>query len=491
MMLCLFRSFTVFLVFTLAACASLPDITTNEAHSQLVITNVTAIDAINGVRKNVDILIDGEQISALGQGLSASAKSSAKRIDGTGKYLIPGLWDAHVHLAYHPDIGHEVFFPLSLAHGITYLRDTGGHLDKLAEARAISDSDAIAPDLYVSGPLVDGKKRVYAGQTAGTPDLSVGVANEAQAIAQVDKLAAQGVDFVKAYEMLSPAALKAVITRAKHHKLPVTGHSPLSMTVRQSIEAGMTDMQHLRNLEMDCAADPDGLLAERQAIIAANKEEFGGGLRSSLHRLQREKAVAAKDETVCNELIALMKQKGVSQTPTLVISRFLSRQLYADKRFQDTFALMPKPIVESWMERANRLAKREPTARDIAFDDWLMGMVAALDREGVSILAGTDAPIGFLTPGASLHEELAMLVEAGLTPLEVIGSATIEPAVFLGIQDQQGTIEPARKADLVMLSADPLVDIANVSAIDAVIKSGRYLDKQALDELRERPSKID
>ncbi|MEO9468006.1 amidohydrolase family protein [Parasphingorhabdus sp.] len=491
MMLNLFRSFTVFFVFALAACANLPDNPANESSGQIVITNVTAIDAVNGVRANVDILIDGEQISAVDQDLSASTHSGAKRIDGTGKYLIPGLWDAHVHLAYHPDIGHEVFFPLSLAHGITYLRDTGGHLDKLAEARAISASDAIAPDLYVSGPLVDGKNRVYAGQSAGTPDLSVGVANEAQAIAQVDKLAAQGVDFIKAYEMLSPTALKAVATRAKYHNLPVTGHSPLSMTVRQSIMAGMKDMQHLRNLEMDCAVDPQSLLAERQEKIAENKEKYGGKLRSSLHRLQRAKAVAAKNEAVCNELIAVMKKSGVSQTPTLVISRFLSRKLYAEKRWQDTYAWMPKSIAKGWLERSVGFADREPTASDIAYDKWLLAMVSSLDKAGISILAGTDSPIAFTTPGISLHEELAMLVEAGLTPMEAIGTATIEPAKFLNLQDKQGSISPSRKADLVLLNADPLSDIRNLIAIDAVFKDGRYLDRNRLKQMRDAPSKLD
>lgn len=475
---------------TLTACTVETTVSRKAATgADIIIHNVTAIDAVGGARENVDISIADGKILTIEQSDSRPDRSTAKHVDGSGKYLIPGLWDAHVHLAYNPDIDHKVFFPLSLAHGITYLRDTGGHLDRLAEARAISASDTIAPDLYVSGPLVDGKNRVYAGQSAGTPDLSVGVANEAQAIAQVDKLAAQGVDFIKAYEMLSPAALRAVAERARYHKLPVTGHSPLSMTVRQSITAGMKDMQHLRNLEMDCAADPEILLTERLAIIAADEEEYGGKLRSSLHRLQRTKAVAAKDETVCNELITLMKQKGVSQTPTLIISRFLSRKLYAEKRWRDTYAWMPKSIAKGWQERSARLADREPTASDIAFDKWLLTMVSSLNKAGVSILAGTDSPIAFTTPGISLHEELAMLVEAGLTPMDAIRAATYAPAAFLGLQDYQGAIAAGMKADMVLLNANPLENIRNTMAIEAVFKDGRYIQREALENYRNETSK--
>ena len=457
----------------------------------LVIQNVTAIDAVQGARANVDVTIVGGQITSVSAADPAIAHSARQVVDGRGKYLIPGLWDAHVHLAYDPKIGHEVFFPLSLAHGVTYLRDTGGRLDKLAEARAIADSDAIAPDLYVSGPLIDGEKRVYAGQASNFPNISVGVGDAVQAAVQVDALAVQEVDFIKAYEMLSPEAFRAVVERAKYHGLPVTAHSPLSMTAMQAIEAGIKDMQHLRNLEMDCVADPLVLLGERQAAIAADDAEFGGQLRSTLHGLQRGKAIAAQDPDQCAKLIASMRENGVSQTPTLAISRFLSRKLHAEPRWRETFALMPKSVGKGWSERSITFVNREPTEQDRTFDRWLMNMVAELDKAGVSILAGTDAPIAYLTPGASLHEELAMLVEAGLSPLDAIGAATIGPATFLGLEDQLGSVSPGRKADLVLLNENPLTDIRNIAKIHGVLKDGRLLDRSALDSLRDAPSLIE
>lgn len=461
-----------------------------ETQLDLVIYNVTAIDALNGVRPNVDVAIADGRIVSVNAAQEKSRSSAVKSVDGTGKYLIPGLWDAHVHLAYDPEIDHEVFFPLSLAHGVTYLRDTGGHLDRLAETRAIAFGQAIAPDLYVSGPLVDGAKRVYAGQSAGSPNLSIGVASADQAMAEVDRLAANGVQFIKAYEMLAPDVFQAVVNRAKHHGLPVTAHSPLSMTATQAINAGVTDMQHLRNLEMDCVANPLVFLAEREAAIETDEADFGRALRSSIHNLQREKAVSNYDRSACAALITLMKTKGVSQTPTLTISRFLSRRLYAENRWQRSFALMPDTVAKKWMAAVQRLAKRQPTSGNLAYDKWLMAMVSDLDQAGVSILAGTDAPIGFLTPGASLHEELAMLVEAGLTPMEALKAATIAPAKFLGLQDQQGSIALNMKADLVLLNKNPLMNIRNTMSIEAVTKDGAFISKPMVDRYRKQASEI-
>ncbi|MEP2988158.1 MAG: amidohydrolase family protein [Parasphingorhabdus sp.] len=468
----------------LAACSpnsTLPERVQSDA--DLIIQNVTTIDAVSGERPNMDVAIASDRIVSVKPSGGKATATGTNIIDGTDKFLIPGLWDAHVHLAYDSEIGHESFFPLALAHGVTYLRDTGGHLDKLTEARALASSDKVTPDLYVSGPLVDGEKRVYAGQSATTPNLSIGVATREQAIAEVDRLAAQDVNFIKAYEMLAPDVFRAVVLQAKKHDLPVTAHSPLSMTAGQAIEAGISDMQHLRNLEMDCVADPEMLLQQRETVMAANEAEYGGKLRSEIHRLQRHKAVQARNAESCKTLIALMKSKGVSQTPTLTISRFLSRKLYADKNWQDTFQMMPPTVAQKWTQIASRLASRKPTTSDKAYDDWLMTMVSDLNQAGISILAGTDAPIGFLTPGASLHEELIMLVEAGLTPLEAIRAATIAPAAFFNLQDSQGSVAPKMQADLVLLTKNPLTDIQNIKDIDLVIKDGQVVAVPTRKEL--------
>ena len=451
----------------------------------LLIENITVIDAENGQRDDVDVLISQNRIIDVGKNISAAA---TRKIDGTGKFLIPGLWDAHVHLAYETGVDYQTFFPLSLAHGITYLRDTGGHLDRLATARKEAAENPLTPDYYVSGPLIDGEQRVYDGN--GRADLSVGVVTAEQGAAMVDRLADQGVDFIKAYEMLTPVAFAGVVKRAKERGLPVTAHVPLSMRARQAARSGIADMQHLRNLEMDCVADGDELLDARVRILSKNAAPNGGALRSSIHKAQRSNAIRDADAKACDELIAILSANKVSQTPTLVVSRFFSRALFADPQWRKSYDLMPAQTASIWKERSRSLIGRKPTADDMLFDRWLLSMVKKLHEGGVPIMAGTDAPIGFLTPGISLHEELAMLVEAGLPPLEALRAATVTPASFFGLEKQQGLIAPGMQADLVLLDANPLHDIRNTMRIEAVIRKGRYLDRTELDALKSGPASV-
>lgn len=456
---------------------------TIEADNIVLIEDTTAIDAINGTRDNVDILIANDKILKV---LPASAefkfKGTVKIIDGRGKFVIPGLWDAHVHLSYNESIGHEVFFPLSLAHGVTYLRDTGGHLDKLAEARALSEANPTLPDLYVAGPLLDGERRIYDGSSPGFPDISVGLATEKAARDYVDQLAEQGVSFVKAYEMLPPHIFAAIGDQAEKHSLPVAMHIPLSMTAEEAVVAGADDMQHMRNVELSCAANAETLANIRQEKIATETDILPNKLRSQLHTEQRALALPNQSDDVCNNLLQLLAAEDVYQTPTLTISRFFTRRLFEDESFKKTFAYMPDEIAEGWRERSSRLKGRAPSEASLAYDAWIMETLPKMSEAGVPIMAGTDAPIAYLTPGASLHEELIMMVEAGLTPLQALRAATYEPARFLGLEKRQGTIAPDMKADLIILNGNPLNEISNVKKIEIVMKNGTAFDRNVLLE---------
>lgn len=458
------------------------------SENSLLIQNVTAIDAVHGTRKNVDVLVLDGNIKTISAHGPIDMKP-AETIDGEGKYLIPGLWDAHVHLTYSPEITYETFFPLSLAHGVTSLRDTGGHLDLLAPALAAAASDAMTPDLYVSGPLIDGPQRVYAGRSASNPDLSVGVTTVAEAEQMVDDLAAEGVDFVKAYEMLSPEAFRAVAAQARKHNLPVAAHTPLSMSVMEAIDAGANDMQHLRNIEFDCAANAEALKIERQRMLSLDGTQTPAALRGEIHRTMRALAIPQQDDVRCGAVIKALADATVYQTPTLVVSRFFSRKLFADDAYRRSFDLMPGAVAQSWTARSAKLIDYPVSPDAVAFDAWILSMIPRLRDGGVSIMAGTDAPIGFLTPGASLHEELVELVGAGLTPLEAIGAATHVPAQFFNLENEVGTIAPNMRADLVLLDKDPLENIRNTDSIRAVIKEGLVLDLDALTEMRTRPAR--
>ena len=460
-----------------------------------VIINVTAIDAVNGVREGFDVLIlEGGDIAITGDIKAAEyggiRPENLTIIDGTGKFLIPGLWDAHVHLTYTPGLDHETFFPLSIAHGVTSIRDTGGHLELLAPARTAAKLDPISPDLYISGPLLDGEQRVYDGHSAAFPDLSVGLGTPAQARAKVDELAAAGVDFVKAYEMLKPEVFEAISNQANKHNLPIAAHTPLSMTANQAAIAGASDMQHLRNLELACTSDTSGLLSKRQELLDSKEWSSAGAIRSNIHKQQRAIAIGIQNNAACNELISTLKENNVYQTPTLTIARFMTRRLYAEPYWQESFKLVPPSIGEGWLTRATKLSASQADEAAIAFDTWVVSMVERLQAGNVPIMAGTDAPIGYLTPGASLHQELVLLVDAGLTPMQALRAATLTPAEFFGLENEQGTIEAGMRADLVLLNANPLDDIRNTQTIQAVFKNGVHLDLEELQRLRSLPATL-
>ena len=444
----------------------------------VVIRNVTVIDAVDGARANQTVVLQNGRIVSVSPD-QAQAPADATIVDGTDKYLIPGLWDAHVHLAYYPDVSWQQFYPLALAHGVTYLRDTGGHLDKLAEARA-KEAEGMTPDLFVAGPLIDGVPRVYDG-SPGRPDLSVGVATPEAAAAMVDELEAEGVAFVKAYEMLSPEAFAAVIERAHALNLKVAAHSPLQMGALETALSGVNDLQHLRNLELDCAQDPSGLLAERREAFEHYADMAGGDLRAELHRHQRSAALASQDAANCEALIAALAENKVYQTPTLTVTRFSDARLFTRDDVQQTYAYMGPAVAERWNAAARRIAARPTDPIMLAYGNWANGMLKRLETADVPIMAGTDAPIGFLTPGASLLSELELMAEAGLDPRTILAAATITPARFFGMEDEQGSIAAGMRADLVLLRANPLDFVGNYRAINMVIKDGVIHDRAALD----------
>lgn len=473
----------------LAACVlagcSAPDI----SNTAISIENITVIDAAKGARANVDVVFDGAKIISVAAHTDGS-DGAGSVLDGTGKFLIPGLWDAHVHLAFTPGLDHGTFFPLSLAYGVTSLRDTGGQLNLLAEARALAKSDPLTPNLFVAGPLIDGPLRVYDGRSANFPNLSVGTATPEEGRAIVDALADAGVDLIKAYEMLPEDVFRAIVDQASSHDLPVAAHIPLSMTAQGAVEAGAADFQHLRNLEFSCAGMSDDLHHERLTLLEENNAPHAGALRSQIHKAQRTKAIAAQDSAACSDLIKTLADNNVFQTPTLAVTRLFGHQLYAQPRWQETYKYVPAKIGEGWLERSIKIPSGPQSAETRQFDDWVQSMVKRLGDAGVRIMAGTDAPIAFLTPGASLHEELAMLVEAGLTPLQALDAATLAPAEFFGLDDEMGLIAPDMLADMVILTANPLDDIRSTLKISTVIKSGNVIDRAALDAFLAAPSKI-
>ena len=445
------------------------------ATPRIIIKHATLVDAANPVRENMTVVLQGDVIQSIAESGSVMIDAQEDTIvDARGKFLIPGLWDAHVHLTFIPELDYKTAYDLFLANGITSIRDTGAVLSKLQPAIDYANGNPDkTPRLFYSGPLIDGSLRVYKGKEAGFPELSIGVDENTDSKSVVNGLLNQGVSFLKTYEMLSAKTFLGLLAIAKEKNLRVTGHIPLSIDLIEAIDAGLGGMQHIRNLDLACANNAEEILAQRQALLKNKDSLPGSALRSKIHQLQRFVAIGNLDEERCNKVIRHLAANNVFQTPTLTINTLDSKRFYADQEWRDTYQFLPKTLQKSWYIGSIDMAKEEVSENDKIFEDWSMKIVGLFNKNGVKIIAGTDTPIGFLTPGYSLHKELELLVEAGLTPLQALRSATITPAEFFNLENKMGTIEPGKYADLVILDNNPLDSIKNTQNIHMVIAKGK------------------
>lgn len=455
-----------------------------------VFQNVHVIDAADSLRTDMTVTVTGDKISAVEKAGETDIPGNATVIDGDGKYLIPGLWDAHVHFSYNLELS-DAMFPLFLANGITSLRDTGGHLHLVMPFKEQSMNEPeTTPRLMVAGPLLDGVPRVYDGGP-GRPNLAVGADSPEEAAQIVDSLVSAGVDLIKSYELLTPEAFSAVVDRATRHGMKVTGHVPLSMDVVEASDRGLDSMEHLRNLEMACSSNWQSLLRERRKMLAEGRPEMRGGkLRSSIHSAQRIPAIQSHDEERCREVLKTLAENETWQIPTISLVASGENRHYDRESWRTHFKYLPEPVRSEWNETATERAGEATEKSSLIFAEWAYDMIGRLKEAGVDIMAGTDTPIGLLTPGYSLQEELKLLVKSGLTPLEAIEAATLRPAQYFGLENELGTIAPGMKADLLVLEANPLEDIENTGSIRAVMKDGRLHDRAALDAMLESASNV-
>ena len=444
------------------------------AEPRLVIKNGTLIDAINPDRRAMTIIIQGDTILSIEPAATALLLLDDDRvIDAEGKFVIPGLWDAHVHMTFISDLDYKTSYDLFLKNGITSIRDTGGRIASMQPAiNYAKQYPNKTPRLFFAGPLIDGKDRVYKGMEPGFPDLSIGIDESSDIEGIVDGLVSDGASFLKSYEMLSRPTYLRLLQIAEEKGLRVTGHIPLSIDLLEAIDAGLGGMQHIRNLDLACSTDADEFRAQRGVLLSNSDNLAGSALRSQIHRSQRYTAIASFDEVRCNAIIKALAKNDVYQTPTLTINTFGSKRFYADPKWRETYKGLPKAVEERWQEESLRLAKQAVTENDAIFDNWSMKIVSLFNKNKVKILAGTDTPIGYLTPGYSLHKELELLVEAGLSPRQALRSATITPAEFFNLEHQMGSLDQGKVADILILNNNPLSAIKHTQDIYKVISKG-------------------
>jgi len=447
-----------------------------------VIENVGIIDPIDGLELNMSVVIKENKILDIFKTREIVLSPKNKVHKGTNKFIIPGLWDSHIHFAFEKDLATSM--PnLFLYHGITSLRDTGGEFDFVNKFKqeAISNPKTKSR-VKIAGPLIDGKFNVYDGSNIYFPKLSIQNIDNNQLERNVRLLIDKKVDFLKAYEMLSPAQFKILSNLAKENNLKLTGHVPLSMSVIEASNLGLNSMEHLRNLELSMTEMSEKLFQERKNLLLNKSSIKGSELRSLIHSKQRMKSINDLDSIKINNVIEALIKNDVWQIPTLILYKNFANKTFKNPDYLQFLNLLPEERKEEWIKKINAIDN--VISKDVVeYTVWSKKMVDFMHDRGISFMAGTDTPIGFLIPGLSLHQEIQELYESGLSELEAIQTATINPAKYFNLENSLGRIKSGFIADLIILDKNPLESISNTKSIHAVIKEGHLMNRSYLDSL--------
>jgi len=429
----------------------------------VVIARVTVIDPAGGaVHKDWSVAVEGDRIAYAGPAASIRVPPSAQVIDGSGKFLIPGLWDMHVHSFFGDWVpgGREVTLPLLLANGVTGVRDMGSDLDPILKARdEAAHGRLLGPRMVISGPMLDGPKSPFPASIAiTTPDVGR---------ASVDLLQNKGVDFIKIQSYVPREAYFAIADEAKKRKIVFAGHVPDQILASEASNAGQKSFEHLIGVF-------EGSSTAEETFLDGKK-----GPAKFLETYDPKKEA---------RLIALLAKNRTWQCPTLVwelggwlvdvfdVSQYAEIRYAPDSWRQKTWPRFKADMTKNYITDPLEVRKR--------FVEHELGIMARLKKAGVPFLAGTDTPAGVgIVPGWSLHRELERFTAAGFTPLEALQTATINPAKFLEKTNDFGSVEKGKIADLVLLDANPLDNIANTRKIVAVVANGRYLSRADLDKI--------
>jgi imidazolonepropionase-like amidohydrolase len=446
----------------------------------LAITHITIIDMTAAApRADQTIIITKERIAAIGASNTVAIPRGAQILDAHGKFIIPGLVDMHIHLtaAGEPDGSRKFMLPLLLANGITTVRDMGGYLESIRPLqKEITKGKRLGPRIFTPGPYLDGSPPSF--------QPSLVVMNPVEASEDVHQLVSLGVDFIKVQSMLSREAYLAIAQAAQREQITFVGHVPDRVTAAEAADAGQHGIEHLTNILRGCSRKEPKLMREQLNIPL--KQETAEQSHSRIVAWQQQLLDSYSPQKAA-ALITKFKEKDVWQTPTLVLLKNEGFPTLANSVAPDEGAkYIPVRTIDIW-KKARTEQIRTLSPQDAELHERLlrksMDIVAQMQKAGVKILAGTDAPAPYVFPGSGLHDELQLLVEAGLTPREALQSATKSPAEFLHVAKDSGAIEEGKIADLVLLEANPLDDIRNTRKIQAVIVRGKLLDRTALNQL--------
>jgi imidazolonepropionase-like amidohydrolase len=452
----------------LAACAAAPRPAVERV--DLLIRSATVVDVEGGaVTPGRMIAIRGADIVAVGSDADAGRYQAARTFDARGGYVMPGLWDMHVHFGGGEALIQEnaELFPLYVANGVVAVRDAAGDLAQQVLDWRDAPPTPDGPRIFTSGPKIEGIAPVWKGV--------IETGSEADVDAALDRLQALRVDFIKITDnTLKPELFLYAVREAKKRGIRTSAHIPMSLTVLEAAEAGLSSIEHLDYAMKAGSRD--------EAAIAA---DYLAGRYTYAQTMKRY--ADTFDVAVARRTYARLAELGVAVTPTLYGSTVLTYLDRDDHSHDPELAYVGPGIRATYDWRVQRAAQATPemVAARHQVEEVTSRTLPLLRDAGVTILAGTDA--GFLNsfnyPGFSLHQELALYVRLGLTPREALAASVVDGPRFLGQGERYGAVAPGKAADLLILRRNPLEDIGATRDAAGLVLRGRMLDRPALDGL--------
>jgi len=423
----------------------------------ILIANANIIDVQNDTIQNKKfIAISNDTIQLIGDMKNIEAYNASEFLDAENRYVMPGLWDMHVHFRGGDSLitENKEFLSLFLAYGVTTVRDAGGDISEavLDWRNKVSESSLDGPRIFTSGPKLDGANPAWAG--------SIQIKDQADISKALDSLETMNVDFVKMYDgSLSPENFYGIIKEAEKRNLKTTGHMPLQANFKQAIGFGLDGIEHMYYTVKASSPLADSL----------SKTEMGYGMMELL--------IDTYDPELAGEIFSKMNAENVSITPTLHIGKKLANILETDHSKDSLLNYIDAGIQKTYQGRIEGAKKAKSSGSKMRekMEELSVSMIEPMYKNGVKILAGSDSGAfnSFVYPGTSLHSELEELVNAGLTPAQALETSIINGPEFFGLETYYGSLEKGKVANLIVLDKNPLENIKNTRSIKFVIKNNK------------------
>lgn len=484
--------FVLAVVVSVAGCVNwpLPEAPGPASTGPLLLDNVSIVDVETGqIHPHQAVWVDQGRISKITatDGISAESGAAVRtelmadgrlKVHAAGRFLMPGLTDMHTHsLQISPQLHH----PLWIAAGVTAVRDLSGCMLQPDSFQACTADRKLWQQQVTAGQRTSPNYWLHSSyQLNGGPEVPADypaffkLQSATDAKTLVAHYQAQGTDFIKVYEQLSVQQYQWLVAAAKDADMALAGHQPWLVSFQQMLDADQRSVEHGRVFIFECA---DAIKAYKQQPLTR-----------SFQPDQWRELLQSQNPVLCQQLMQQMALSSTWWSPTLLTLQLGAKAGDTEFRQDSRLKYVPYLLQLLWQGDADSMLKRSYDDNDLNVHIELLALaqqqLKQAHQAGVKILAGTDTPDSFVFAGSGLHDELELYQQAGLTPLEVIQTATINPAIFAGIAAQTGSIAVGKTADLVLLNHNPLANLASMREPEAVVLAGHWYPNVLLQQLQ-------